>query len=659
MATQIGDVVLEVNDLHTYFFNRRGVTKAVDGINFTLRQGETLGIVGESGCGKSMTALSLVRLIPRPAARIIQGEIILDRENLVEKTDEEMRQIRGRNISMILQDPQTSLNPVFTIGNQLIEALKTHGKGAHGHMVKRAVEALKSVRVAAPERRMDDFPHQMSGGMKQRVIGAIAISCAPKVIIADEPTTALDSTIQLQYLRLLKELQAKTGMAIIFITHDFGIVARMCDRVAVMYAGRFVEIGGVRDLFNNPNHPYTQALMSSVPQMDRTDRLFSIEGQPPALWDLPEGCRFAPRCIHAQDRCLQEYPSAYSVNDGHVASCFKLDPTWKEIGTRGTYMPAELLRAENLKKYFPVTKGLVLMKTIGYVQAVDGISFSINEGETLGLVGESGCGKTTTARLILRLEKPTEGRILLNDKDIQFFRGSELKDYRTQVQAVFQDPWSSLNPRMKAKDIVSEALVVNRNVSKQEKEDRVSEVMNQVGLRPVQGNNYPHEFSGGQRQRVAVAAALASYPQIIILDEPVSALDVSIRAQVMNLLVDLQEQTGIAFLLVAHNLATVRYMSHQTAVMYLGQIVEQAPTDELYDNVLHPYTKALFSAALPSHPDVQREEIVLFGEVPSPIDPPAGCRFHPRCPFAMDKCSVEVPQQKDMGNGHMVSCHLY
>ena len=322
-------------------------------------------------------------------------------------------------------------------------------------------------------------------------------------------------------------------------------------------------------------------------------------------------------------------------------------------------MTNELIRVDNLKKYFPVTKGLIMMKTIGHVQAVDGVSFSINEGETMGLVGESGCGKTTTAKLILRLERPTEGQIFLDGKDIQGFRGSELREYRTQVQAVFQDPWSSLSPRMKVRDIVAEALVVNRSVSKKEKDERIAEVLEQVGLHREQGNLYPHEFSGGQRQRVAVASALASYPKLIVLDEPVSALDVSIRAQVMNLLVDLQEQTNVAYLLVAHNLATVRYMAQQTAVMYLGQIVEYAPTEELYENPLHPYTKALFSAALPSHPDVEREEIVLQGEVPSPINPPSGCRFHPRCPFAMEKCSVEEPVMKDMGNNHKVSCHLY
>ena len=322
-------------------------------------------------------------------------------------------------------------------------------------------------------------------------------------------------------------------------------------------------------------------------------------------------------------------------------------------------MTKELIRAENLTKYFPVTKGLIMMKTVGHVQAVDDINFSINEGETLGLVGESGCGKTTTSKLILRLEVPTKGSIFLNDNDIQSFRGQDLKEYRTMVQAVFQDPWSSLSPRMKVRDIVSEALVVNRQVTKQERDQRVEEVMSQVGLRREQADLYPHEFSGGQRQRVAVASALASYPKLIVLDEPVSALDVSIRAQIMNLLVELQAETGVAYLLVAHNLATVRYMAHHTAVMYLGQIVEYSPTEELYENPLHPYTKALFSAALPSHPDIQREEIVLSGEVPSPINPPSGCRFHPRCPFAMDKCAVEVPVQKDLGNGHKVACLLY
>ena len=322
-------------------------------------------------------------------------------------------------------------------------------------------------------------------------------------------------------------------------------------------------------------------------------------------------------------------------------------------------MATELLRAENLEKYFPVTKGLILMKTVGHVRAGDGISFTINEGETLGLVGESGCGKTTTSKLLLRLEEPTGGQIYLEGKDIQTFRGPEMKDFRSKVQAVFQDPWSSLSPRMKVKDIVSEALVVNQDVTAKEAYDKVREVMEQVGLAPDQAELYPHEFSGGQRQRVAVASALASSPKLIILDEPVSALDVSIRAQVMNLLVDLQAETGVAFLLVAHNLATVRYMAQQTAVMYLGKIVEYSPTEELYNNPLHPYTKALFSAALPAHPDDIGDEIVLTGEVPSPINPPSGCNFHPRCPFAMDRCSVDEPVLKEVSSGHLLSCHLY
>ena len=322
-------------------------------------------------------------------------------------------------------------------------------------------------------------------------------------------------------------------------------------------------------------------------------------------------------------------------------------------------MPEELLRAQNLEKHFPVTKGLVLMKTVGHVRAVDGVDFTINTGETMGLVGESGCGKTTTSKLLLRLENPTGGQIYLEGEDIQTFTGSKFKEYRTQVQAVFQDPWASLSPRMKVKDIVSEALVVNRDVTQKDAYDRVKEVMEQVGLAPEQAELYPHEFSGGQRQRIAVASALASSPKLIILDEPVSALDVSIRAQVMNLLVDLQQETGVAFLLVAHNLATVRYMAQQTAVMYLGKIVEHSPTEELYENPLHPYTKALFSAALPAHPDDLGEEIVLVGEVPSPINPPSGCNFHPRCPFAMDRCSVEEPVMKDMGGNHLLSCHLY
>jgi oligopeptide/dipeptide ABC transporter ATP-binding protein len=329
MAETQNKLVLEVNDLRTYIFNRTSVVKAVDGVSFHLNQGETLGIVGESGCGKTMTALSLLQLLPKPAGRIVGGQIILNGEDLVQKSEEEMRQVRGRQISMILQDPQTSLNPVFNIGNQLIEALSVARKDGRKNMMARAVEALRHVNVAAPERRLEDYPHQMSGGMKQRVVGAIAMSCEPSVIIADEPTTALDVTIQLQYLRLLKDIQARTGLAIIFITHDFGVVARMCDRVAVMYAGRIVENGSVRDLFNHPSHPYTQALIASVPKLEeRVERLYSIEGQPPLLSNLPPGCRFEPRCPYAKDKCLAEYPASFNVQSGHTADCWRLDPSW-------------------------------------------------------------------------------------------------------------------------------------------------------------------------------------------------------------------------------------------------------------------------------------------------------------------------------------------
>lgn len=330
MTTQIGDVVLEVEDLRTYCSSRWGVVKAVDGVSFYVRQGETLGIVGESGCGKTMTSLSILRLVPEPAARIVQGKVLLQGENLLEKTDKEMRGIRGRRISMILQDPQTSLNPLFTIGNQLIEAIKIHHKSKPRELVERAINALKHVRVAAPEQRVDDYPHQMSGGMKQRVVGAIAMSCEPHVIIADEPTTSLDVTIQAQYLRLLREIQEETGLSIIFITHDFGIVAKMCDRVMVMYAGRIVETGSVRDIFNHPSHPYTQALLNSVPKLEeRSERLYSIEGQPPALWNLPEGCRFAARCPHTEERCEQEYPPSFALSEGHTANCWRLEGAWQ------------------------------------------------------------------------------------------------------------------------------------------------------------------------------------------------------------------------------------------------------------------------------------------------------------------------------------------
>ncbi|CAI8054730.1 Glutathione import ATP-binding protein GsiA [Geodia barretti] len=589
-------VVLQVEGLKTYFETRWGTVKAVDGVSFDLKKGETLGIVGESGSGKSVTMLSVMRLIPSPPGQIVDGRVLLEGQDLVPLSDKEMSEIRGSQIALIIQDPMTSLNPVFSIGNQVGEAIKIHQDIPKGTLVQRVLDVLRKVNIPAAETRVRDYPHQLSGGMRQRVVGAISISCEPMVLIADEPTTSLDVTIQAQYLKLLKELQEASDIALIFITHDFGIVAKMCDRVAVMYAGKIVEMGDVRDIFNNPSHPYTEALLASVPKLEE-----------------------------------------------------QMADTKTEV----------LLEAEGLKKYFPVTKGLLISKITGWIKAVDGVSFQIRAGETLGIVGESGCGKSTTAKMLLMLEDPTEGTIRYQGKDIQNATSDERRAYRSSVQAVFQDPWSSLNPRMRVRDIIAEPMVINLNLSRSEMQDRVAKLLDDVGLSSYHANLYPHEFSGGQRQRLAIARALSVEPRVIVLDEPVSALDVSIRAQIMNLLKDLQQEYNVSYLLIAHHLATVRYMCDWVAVMYLGQIVEFGPTRELFENASHPYTKALMNAALPSHPDIEQEEMILTGEVPSPLNPPEGCHFHPRCPFVIAQCSTEVPEVREIAPGHVVSCHLY
>ena len=474
----MGEALLEVRDLRTYIYTRRGVVQAVNGASFSVQRGETLGIVGESGSGKSMTCLSIMRLLPEPGGRIVGGEILFNGENLLQKSAEEMRQIRGAQIAMILQDPMASLNPAFTIGTQIAEPLRLH-RGLRGREVRtRVVELLQQVGISAPEQRVTAFPHQMSGGMRQRVAGAIAISCQPSLLLADEPTTSLDVTIQAQYLRLLKDLQRQTNVALIFVTHDLGIVAKMCDRVAVMYAGQIVESGTTRDIFTQPRHPYTIALLSCLPTLTRgREPLATIEGQPPDLANLPPGCSFAPRCPLAQEQCHTTSPPLEELLPGHNVACWRAEQTaesagvlqWSprqaenHVGTQEHDLSSRngvvILEAQGLTKHFPVTRGLLFSRTIGTVKAVDGIDFRLRQGETLGIVGESGCGKTTTARLVLSLEQATGGSLQFRGQEIATLTGPAWRDYRRAVQAVFQDPYSSLNPRLTIAKTVSEPLL--------------------------------------------------------------------------------------------------------------------------------------------------------------------------------------------------------
>ncbi len=669
----MADTLLEVRDLRTYIYTRRGVVKAVDGATFSVRPGETLGIVGESGSGKSMTCLSILRLVPEPGGRIVGGQILFDGENLLDKSPEEMRRLRGSRIAMILQDPMASLNPAMTVGEQIAETLALH-RGLRGRALdERVIELLRQVRISDPERRVHAYPHQMSGGIRQRVAGAIAISCQPSLLIADEPTTSLDVTIQSQYLRLLKEIQRETNLALVFVTHDLGIVAKLCDRVAVMYAGRIVELGRTRDIFNRPRHPYAVGLLDCLPTLRRgRGPLTAIEGQPPDLANVPEGCSFAPRCPMAEPRCSQTRPPLEPVDAEHLVACLRAGET-ATLGRRAAAVspvssrPAAsdrdgdvILEARQLTKHFPLARGTIFGRRFGTVKAVDGVDFVLRRGETLGLVGESGCGKTTTARLVLSLERPTTGGVFFRGRDIHSLSRHERGGYRRAVQAVFQDPFSSLNPRLTIRTTVSEPLAQTEpDLSRAEVGERVAASLTRVGLQPRIADDYPHELSGGQRQRVAIARALTTNPECILLDEAVSALDVSIRAQVMNLLREIQDRSGVSYLFIAHDLAVVKYVSTRIGVMYLGKLVETAPADELYANPLHPYTQVLLSNALPAHPDDVRDEVILKGEVPSAFNPPTGCRFHPRCPQALPICGEVEPALREQASGHPVACHLY
>jgi peptide/nickel transport system ATP-binding protein len=669
----MADPLLEVRDLRTYIYTRRGVVKAVDGATFSVRRGETLGIVGESGSGKSMTCLSILRLVPEPGGRIVGGEIFFDGENLLAKSPEEMRRLRGSRIAMILQDPMASLNPAMTVGEQIAETLALH-RGLRGRALhERVVELLRQVRISDPERRVHAYPHQMSGGIRQRVAGAIAISCQPSLLIADEPTTSLDVTIQSQYLRLLKEIQRETNLALVFVTHDLGIVAKLCDRVAVMYAGRIVELGRTRDIFNHPRHPYAVGLLNCLPTLRRgREPLTAIEGQPPDLANVPTGCSFTPRCPIAEPRCGEKRPPLEPVDGEHLVACIRAGETAtltrRVITVSAASVPAAeparngevILEARQLTKHFPLARGTILSRRFGTVKAVDGVDFVLRRGETLGLVGESGCGKTTTARLVLSLERPTSGGVFFRGRDIHSLGRHERGGYRRAVQAVFQDPYSSLNPRLTIRTTVSEPLAQTEpDLTRAEVAERVAASLTRVGLRPRIADDYPHELSGGQRQRVAIARALTTNPECILLDEAVSALDVSIRAQVMNLLREIQDRLGVSYLFIAHDLAVVKYVSTRIGVMYLGKLVETAAADELYANPLHPYTQVLLNNALPAHPDDVREEVILKGEVPSAFNPPSGCRFHPRCPQALPVCGEMEPVLREQANGHHVACHLY
>jgi peptide/nickel transport system ATP-binding protein len=740
--------VLDIQNLSTHIKLTSSVVQAVGNVDLQIDAGETLGVVGESGCGKSMTGLSIMGLLP-PGGSIVNGSIKLDGRELVGLKPDELRQVRGNEIAMIFQDPLTSLDPTKTIGYQVGEPVRLHRGASRSEALDRAVEVLALVGLPRPKERLKDYPHQLSGGLRQRVMIAMALACEPKLLIADEPTTALDVTIQAQILALLKELKERLGMAMLLITHDMGVIAGHADRVNVMYAGRVVETADAATLFDEMHHPYTQALLASIPQLNQDARkaLHAIPGLPPDLAHPPEGCRFAARCTRATDKCRSEEPPLAGKTFDHKFSCWHpvdgplelvvigyggpdaastglagsdaesldeaaasnkigfvhdaqlsadtgageatgLTSTSPEPGAREhmviaagltetadgrlevVELPVEavangngaapLLELRNLVKEFPVTAGAILQRKVAAVHAVSDVSFSVPGGTTFGLVGESGCGKTTIGKLIVALERPNSGSIMVNGEDVSTLRRSDLRRKRRDLQLMFQDPQSSLDPRMRVGAIIAEPLAVQHIGSKRAQQDRVFELLGEVGLPQNAVERYPHEFSGGQRQRIGLARALTVNPKLIVADEPVSALDVSIRAQVLNLMKRLQATYGLTYVVISHDLAVVKYMADQIGVMYLGKLVEMGAADDIYERAAHPYTAGLIATIPVPDPTLERAKTgaAIRGELPSPVNPPSGCRFRTRCQFAQERCAAEEPKLRSFGPGHVAACHF-
>lgn len=660
-----GDPIMQVRDLHVSFATEAGVCRAVRGVNFDLWRGRTLGIVGESGSGKSVTALSLIGLLDDNAK--VTGSIIMNGEELIGKTDEEMSEIRGERIAMVFQDPLSALTPMFTIGDQIAEGLITHHPDMSKQQIHdRCVELLELVGIPQPEERLSSFPHQFSGGMRQRVMIAIAIANNPDVIIADEPTTALDVTIQAQILDVLAKAQKETGAAVVLITHDLGVVAGAADDILVMYAGRPVERASIDDVFQHPSMPYTMGLLGAVPKphIAASQRLVPIQGNPPSLVDIPKGCPFSPRCPLATPECSLSEPNLEVVdaNSGHLASCRRLQEIidknmkYTDVFPVPDLLPADwadvprdqrpvTLEVDHLVKHFPLTGGGMFRRTIGQVAAVDDVTFKIRQGETLALVGESGSGKSTTLMEIMNLMKPEDGRIVVLGHDLaELKKKAERKALRKDLQIIFQDPMSSLDPRMPIYDVLAEPLKVHK-WSKEKINRRIGELMELVGLNPDYVDRFPAQFSGGQRQRISIARALATDPKVLLLDEPIASLDVSIQAGIINLLEDLQAKLKISYLFVAHDLAVIRHISDRVAVMYLGQVVELGETEDVFTHPRHPYTQALLSAIPVPDPVVERtrQRIILKGDLPSPSEKHPGCRFASRCPV---KLRLTPEQQK-------------
>ncbi|MDH6626220.1 peptide/nickel transport system ATP-binding protein [Streptomyces sp. LBL] len=676
-----GSPLLRVQGLGTEFRLKSGGVKAVNDVSFDIYPGDVLGIVGESGSGKSVTARSIMRMV-RPPGEIYAGTVQFDGEDLLALPESEMRRRRGSKVAMVFQDPQAALNPVMKVGDQIVEAMTVHGVDKKTARA-RAVELLEQVGIPDIPTKIDQYPHQFSGGMRQRVVIAIALANDPALLIADEPTTALDVTIQAQILRLLSRLRTELGIAVAIITHDMGVVAELCTDVVVMYGGRTVEKGTVEQVFTHPRHPYTAALLDAMPRLDddRDGRpLPAIPGAPPDPAALPAGCAFAPRCQFAEDACGQGTPELLQIGGtGQTAACF--------VAQRGVDVsPSHVVATVPAEDAAPAPQTPVptaetvlevrdLRIDVGSrrhglfhqeppVYAVDSVSLSVHAGRTLGLVGESGCGKSTLSRGIVGINPIAGGSVLVGGTDVSAMREEDLKRVRSSVQYVFQDPYASLNPRRTIRQSLSEALAF-RGIGGQALETAARSLMEQVGLRPELLDRYPHAFSGGQRQRIGIARALAREPRTLVLDEPVSALDMSVQAQIINLLEELQNELGLGYLFIAHDLSVVRHLSDTVAVMYLGRIVEYGDVADVYGSPQHPYTAALLSSSpVASVAERERESIVLRGDLPSPANPPSGCRFRTRCPIGPlahpDRtiCAESDPQLTLTPTGQRAACHF-
>lgn len=675
--------ILKVENLRTHFKTPSGIARAVDGVSFELKRGETLAVVGESGCGKTVLATSLMRLFRHANVFHPSGELFYNGVDLLKLQPYEMETIRGRNIAMIFQEPMAALNPIWRIKDQIAEPVLKHLNQTKSEAYARALDLLKRLGVPSPERVMETYPHTLSGGMRQRVAIAMALACKPDILIADEPTTALDVTVQAQILRLIRDMQQELGMSVIMITHDLGVVNETSDRVLVMYSGKVIETGATKDVLFSPQHPYTEKLIAAVPSLDGPkERLAAIEGQVRTATRFVEGCRFAERCPHAQGPCLTEIPPPLAGDTAHRVACYLYDantllrrtapkenPHVLLTQTEQRIVTPTILRLEQIRTWFPVRGGL-LQRHVADVKAVDGVSFDVRQGDTLALVGESGCGKSTLGQTILRLIQATSGRVIYfkqeTQHDILSADRHTLKSLRSALQMIFQDPFASLNPRFSVREIIEEGLKIHEpQMTSEERLLAIGNCLEEVGLPRESLEKYPHEFSGGQRQRIAIGRSMILKPQVLILDEATSALDVSIQAQVLNLLHDLQKRYGMTMIFITHNLGVVRYIASHIAVMYLGKVVEYGAASAIMTAPKHPYTEKLIGSIPRLKPDAKLSE-PLHGDVPSSVFPPSGCAFHTRCPkfksnsgnVAYSDCKSTVPAlTAENGQGTLTSCH--